>query len=196
MSFLTQTKTNWKYILIVLSLTGIVAGGILVWQYFWVPKIEVLKEEVKIPVDETANWKIYRNEEYGFEMRYPSDWSVEEKNSYRGVVRLYNPKSSFTSFEVVTGINPDRLTLDEWFTKSTVIQGRPTIEASAKPITINSVKFYKLDSGLLEFPNPVFKAFTSNPQRQILIIVANAETRNDIIVLERILSTFRFFDEQ
>lgn len=28
-----------------------------------------------IEIDETANWKTYRNEEYGFEIKYPKDWS-------------------------------------------------------------------------------------------------------------------------
>jgi hypothetical protein len=26
--------------------------------------------------DETANWKIYKNEEYGFEIKYPEDWEI------------------------------------------------------------------------------------------------------------------------
>jgi len=27
--------------------------------------------------DETANWKTYKNKEYGFEIRYPNDWLIE-----------------------------------------------------------------------------------------------------------------------
>jgi len=180
MPFLTQGKTNWKYILILLVLAALVGGGILVWMrkqeispYEFPeikkpekivkekPYIEVLspnggeewivgksyeikwetkgleKENVKLSLalpdhgwivikdnvaattgkysweipldispgrykisiswpadvrmsqvkiydesdeyfsiiakDETTNWKIYRNEEYGFELRYPED---------------------------------------------------------------------------------------------------------------------------
>jgi len=35
----------------------------------------VLKE-TDILKDETSNWKIYRNTEYGFEIKYPQDWKV------------------------------------------------------------------------------------------------------------------------
>jgi len=33
------------------------------------------------PVDETADWKTYRNEEYRFGFKYPSTWKLEERSS-------------------------------------------------------------------------------------------------------------------
>lgn len=30
--------------------------------------------------DETANWKVYRNEEYGYEIEYPEGWPVNDKD--------------------------------------------------------------------------------------------------------------------
>ncbi|MFH1565177.1 MAG: hypothetical protein ABIC82_05025 [bacterium] len=30
---------------------------------------------------DTSDWLVYRNEEYGFEVKYPGEWAVEEKNS-------------------------------------------------------------------------------------------------------------------
>jgi hypothetical protein len=32
----------------------------------------------KKPETDTSDWKVYRNEVYGFEMKYPSDWKVQE----------------------------------------------------------------------------------------------------------------------
>ena len=47
MNFFTEGKTNWKYILIVVILAVIVGGGILGYQYWWIPK-----EEIKMPEGE------------------------------------------------------------------------------------------------------------------------------------------------
>ncbi len=35
-------------------------------------------EELKVEDIDTSNWKTYRNEEYGFEVKYPEGWEVEE----------------------------------------------------------------------------------------------------------------------
>ena len=35
-----------------------------------------LKKPEKPIQDETADWKTYRNEEYGFEVKYPKDWYI------------------------------------------------------------------------------------------------------------------------
>jgi hypothetical protein len=78
MPFITQEKTNLKYILIVLGLAVLVAGGIIFYQYWWLPKHETKPPEISIK-DETANWQIYRNEEYGFEMKYPVYLSFKEE---------------------------------------------------------------------------------------------------------------------
>ncbi|HDZ54838.1 MAG TPA: hypothetical protein ENI19_00535 [Candidatus Nealsonbacteria bacterium] len=85
MPFITQGKTNLTYILIVVVLAVIVGGGILGYYYSWIKELEVkLAElelklpEVKPPEDETVNWKTYKNDEYGFEIKYPSDFTFQE----------------------------------------------------------------------------------------------------------------------
>lgn len=66
---------KWKYILIVFILAVVVGGGILSYQYWWIPKEEDKTPGVKAPevtlADETAGWKTYRNEKYGYEIKYP-----------------------------------------------------------------------------------------------------------------------------
>jgi len=91
--------TNWKYILIVVILAIIVGAGAL-WcsikqeevgsPFSQNPSPECSKDEdckegefclkgachIKPTEDETADWKTYRNEEYGYEIKYPEDWQL------------------------------------------------------------------------------------------------------------------------
>ncbi len=70
------------------DLATLVGGGILVWvEKQEVSSIELseikkpekfVKEEAK-PEDKTANWETYKNEEYGFVIRYPKNWLPGEE---------------------------------------------------------------------------------------------------------------------
>jgi hypothetical protein len=39
-------------------------------------KFPEIKKPEKVVEEETADWKTYRNEEYGFEIKYPEDWEI------------------------------------------------------------------------------------------------------------------------
>jgi len=79
---MNNQKTNWKYILIVLILTILVGGGILGYtrnifkEIISLTKFLEIKKPEKIAEDETVNWKAFRNEEYGYELKYPADWKL------------------------------------------------------------------------------------------------------------------------
>jgi len=132
MPFLTQGKTNWKFLLIVVVLAAIVGGG-TIWlvkeqeaQFAKLPEIKV-PEKVK---DETADWQIYKNEEWGLEMKYPTDWNLSdlsEIEDFRCVV-LKSPDYKVKSAEKITFVeiekgasitidvsyNPNKLSPREW----------------------------------------------------------------------------------
>ena len=67
--------------IIIVIIVAILAVGavVLVYQYYWQPQTAPAPPEPS--ADETANWKTYRNEEYGFEIKYPNDWYIYANNS-------------------------------------------------------------------------------------------------------------------
>lgn len=71
-----------------------------------------------LPVD----WKIYRNEEYGFEVRYPPDFNVTESESYQSVTfeskrwegnRIHNPC-------IIVDVQETTLSVLEWLDQNRI----------------------------------------------------------------------------
>ncbi len=114
MPFITQGKTNLQFVSIVIILGVLVGGGILGYYYWWIAGLEArlgelevrLPEaqplEVKIPADETADWKTYRNEEYGFGVRYPPSWSFDAKKALS--VNLPDQSRNFIQVNISNGV--------------------------------------------------------------------------------------------
>ena len=58
--------------MIVIIVAVLAIGGVLAYQYYWqAPEEEILEET---PTDKTADWKVYRDEKVGIEIKYPSSW--------------------------------------------------------------------------------------------------------------------------
>jgi len=98
MPFITQGKTNWKFLLIVIVLAIIVGGGAL-WYTNRIEKVLLNLSQNPLPecnedvncgegkiclkgvchVEETAGWKNYTSTKYGYEIKYPQHLCVEEE---------------------------------------------------------------------------------------------------------------------
>ena len=78
----------------------------------WIRKSEEEKEEKKEELD-TSSWQTYRNEEFGFEVKYPE--GCEVKNS--GVVNVVTG----STLSIIKNNNPDNLMMDECLRDATLI---------------------------------------------------------------------------
>ncbi|MFH1462634.1 MAG: PsbP-related protein [bacterium] len=76
--------------IIIVVLAALLAGGVLAWQCWWTPQGEKEEKEQEIAQDETASWKTYTNEEYGFEFKYPETVLIKETEDL--VIFYLSPK--------------------------------------------------------------------------------------------------------
>jgi len=60
--------------IIIIIVLAVLVGGLVVYQYLQTPE-----EEPQTLEDETSDWKVYRNEEHGYEIKYPHDWYLLEE---------------------------------------------------------------------------------------------------------------------
>ncbi len=83
--------------MVITVILGLVIVGLLgfaFWQNFMQPKTETAKKDsssvitpaVTTPVvtDPMADWKTYTNAQYGFSIKYPADWTVQEAPTENG----------------------------------------------------------------------------------------------------------------
>ena len=63
-----KNKQGFSAIAFLIILAVLVIGGYAIW------KKQPPTPAPSTPSVDTTNWKTYRNEEYGFEFKYPNDW--------------------------------------------------------------------------------------------------------------------------
>ncbi len=186
-----SAKTNWKYVIIVVFVALFIGGGVLWYAWSFKPMSESIVLQIPTPQPkeqfDISAWQTYRNEDLGFEVKYPEKWEAEESSEE---IIIKNPTSEST-FSIIQNPNPKNLSMDDWFREATIVNGRPTVKAAAKLTTINGVNAYRFYTEL-EPPNPLFEVFIKGNNKKIFTLFADSQTPSDSKILDQILSTFRF----
>jgi hypothetical protein len=103
------------------------------------------------PID-TSNWKVYRNEKYGFEVRYPINWEFwenkYEKESRAPALRIsgilfdvtFQEKEGYHSSSIIVYDNSKNYSLKDWLEKESIII-YPYVPV--KPISISGTEGIK-----------------------------------------------------
>ncbi len=184
-------NTNWKYLLIVVVLAFLVGGGILIYQYWWLPKTEIPVSTLIF--DKTANWKTYRNEDHVFEIKYPPDFSLFESAS----TEVQFSKSNDLDYpDIIVTLTETDLTPTEWINNYL-----------CKPLPSGSTLCTTLKSGPISESIQVQSqgthfnsADTIFKHNDILFDISLSEKRaapipqDEFDVYNQILSTFRFLE--
>ena len=168
------------------------------------PKVSGMEE-----ID-TSIWQTYRNEEYGFEVRYPSNWELSE-SELRDVVNIGNPLhgNRWYAIDIFILPNPENLSADRYAKKITgeshdaVVKNGIGVDLSLikdYPISIGQVSGYELYNVFQYDQRSEFIYITNkNYAYQIAFPIAqeNPNLSNPVennLISHQILSTFKFIE--
>ncbi|OGZ18385.1 MAG: hypothetical protein A2V72_02120 [Candidatus Nealsonbacteria bacterium RBG_13_37_56] len=167
---------------IIIVLAVIIGGGIIAYQYYWLPKEEVKKSEIETPKDETSDWKTYSNEEYGFEFKYPETWNVSEE--YANMVEIININKPLEKIIILKSSGPPPETMDMQIIESKTV------------IVDNITTTRELMRGRFEDNKDNYYLRVFIPEKNIFY---HADFNKDnfeefSLIYNKILSTFKFID--
>ena len=178
----------------------------------------------KFIADETANWKTYRNDEYGFEFKYPENilslkqegggkihlshsvsWADYHPCDLRGVGRVDSVVDFSFDLEVVQkNLAKAVKEKNQYFTVNFTDGGLIKEEGTAKEFIAGSYKGYSLEvivegCGEFNYYLPLNQAATLFVKRPYIYYVASKEAISLAAqdeLLKKILATFKFTDKK
>jgi len=193
-------------------LVAIVGGGIYWWQYH--KENKTLDTGIKESEDKTASWKTSRNEEYGYEIKYPEDWELAVSNIEPGPISIIGqvePPVLIT--KKIDTYHWTEITIDNlYFEVKTISELK---EKFGEELRFEGKKTEVNQIGELEALNVVFRErdfetdgiiiYEENgvwflPTDNLLYIFGynireeNEEFNNNLLIVDQIISTFRFLD--
>lgn len=135
-------KPKPKWLASILVITGIVVLGLIIWGGYKLFKPTSTEDELK-------DWRTYRNEIYGFEIKYPRGWLYYESNE--------SPSSGYVMFEpifdnnnryLLVGVNDnkEKLPLLDFVNKQYSKQYSEQMGAASPPTEQNKIVINNYDA--------------------------------------------------
>lgn len=156
----------------------LISAGFAWWYLCKLPP-EPESENFASKTDEFADWKTYRNEEYGFEIKYPYSFKLDITPT-KMIVLAENPgDKEFPGIWIEMQSNPNQLSLKEWWLQT------PGDHSQEKynEISIDDVNGIKVEllTGFEE------ETYLLPHNKKIILITTTIKN-----LIPQILSTFKF----
>lgn len=163
-------------VVIVIILAVLLLGGYIAYRQYTNVVDDDSGQEVWVLEQEMANWKTYRNEEYGIEFNYPPKFAVY----------LFNDKNS----------NLSRLDIVEDSAVEYTFMRFEIDSEGGEPPSATTADYYRLTKGenqnLVITPMSVNSSLLRNSRTYYVKFIRNQGTKDQKPTFDRILSTFKF----
>lgn len=110
-----------QYFKIIILIAILAVLGLMAYNYFYPTQIQeqIISDQTnqnQTPVDETANWRTYSNYDYGFQIKYPTDWSVNIPPEVKDRISFIAPalQTKIFDFEIRVVVNPGKLSAKDF----------------------------------------------------------------------------------
>jgi len=149
--------------------------------------------------DETANWMTYRNQDLGFEFKYPKEWIVANEicpdYSSDDLIILGNKDNDCFAYGSLEGSYEFAISMSEQeYDLNETINGREGFVPTGEFIAISGVKAAKVYPITQAFYGRI-EIFLNHRSNGLMIVFPNIDYQGNYdSVYDQILSTFQFID--
>ncbi|PJB83519.1 MAG: hypothetical protein CO088_01275 [Candidatus Yonathbacteria bacterium CG_4_9_14_0_8_um_filter_46_47] len=138
------------------------------------------------PKDETANWKSYRNDQYGFELKYPEDW----RTAQCGIdCQGFGPQS--VREDIAVGINVLNSKLDTAKKSLPVLSNSYNKIIKEETVIVEGTQWTKLTIKQ-DIAGEIFIEHLIEKSGKTYDLGVGTDELNIVNIYNQILSTFRF----
>ena len=188
-----------KTLLVILALVIVGGGGWYYYENYYkkptpTPTVTPSTKEPTTTTtkDETADWKTYTNEKYGYSLKYPKDWEYKE-NMHEGyekgaIVGFRKPPTKDEGFyDIVIRVADagNTLTIDEWLARN----AKPSIVTSPthKTIGVDKLPGVEFIESNMDEHKAVYLA-----HNKLVMSFTIAKDSKYLSIFNKMLSTFKF----
>lgn len=197
---------GFSKIWIIVIVSVIIAAGILAWQRGWAQKEEAL-HPLETKKDETTDWKIYKNEDFGkagIQIKYPQDWKViltplsprtpDLPNISVGFNPLmYSDNQLLLHIQFQKETNPQNLI--NWELKRKIEKVPIAVVLEEREIIVNSIKAIEVTFRYTNVKDSKVLIKVYIPKDNDVYKITLADKNLFYPLFNQMLSTFRFIGE-